>query len=125
MLQFTRPGFILACAILSVGMAASACNVLNPIACTLEYRYGVYGEVTDAAGEPIPGITVQITSGTYVEDATIFNKGEYAGAGERPGTYAVTFSAPGYQPRTVSGVVVTADECHVTPVRVDAVLTRL
>lgn len=107
------------------GLGAFACNVLNPVVCTLEYRYGIYGTVTNNAGEAIPGITVTISSLNYSETASVFNGIQYVGAGEREGTYSITAEAPGYQTRTVSGVVVTGDECHVTPVQTDIVLTKI
>jgi hypothetical protein len=44
---------------------------------------------------------------------------DLVGAGERAGTYAVTVTATGYAEWTTSGVVVTADECHVIPVRLE------
>lgn len=41
-------------------------------------------------------------------------------AGERPGTYTVTVSKPGFRDWQRAGIVVTADECHVHPVELSA-----
>jgi len=113
---------LVAFALVLSGAGALACNVLNPVVCTLEYAYGLFGSVTDPSGAPVPGLSVTIVSGTYMEDAVILNGTDYVGAGEREGTYRIIFAAPGFQSRTVSNVAVTSDQCHVTPVRVDAVL---
>ncbi len=47
-----------------------------------------------------------------------------AAAGERAGTYDVTIRRPGYSSFSQTGVVVTKNECHVNPVRLEARLTR-
>ena len=47
----------------------------------------------------------------------------FVGLIERPGTYAVTVTAPGYRPRTADNVVVRVGEnCHVQTVRLKALL---
>ncbi|MCB9856636.1 MAG: carboxypeptidase regulatory-like domain-containing protein [Phycisphaerales bacterium] len=116
---------IVAIALLATGFGAIACTVLNPVICTLEYRYGIYGTIVDNNGEAIPGVTVTITSLNYSETAAIFNNTQYVGAGEREGTYTITATATGYESRTISGVIVTGDECHVTPVQQNFVLTKI
>lgn len=114
---------IFALGLFAAATGSFACGVIGTGVCTLEYAYGIYGTVTGPGGAAVPGVNISITSGTYMETANLIDGTNYVGAGEREGTYLVTFSAPGYQTRTVSGVVVTGDECHVTPVRVDAVMT--
>ena len=42
------------------------------------------------------------------------------GAGERPGTYDITITKDGFMTWTAENVTVTADECHVIPVSLDA-----
>lgn len=116
---------IVAAALLATGFGAVACNVLNPVICTLEYRYGIYGTIVDNNGDAIPGLTVMISATNYSEAAVVFNGTQYVGAGEREGTYTITATASGYEPRTVTGVVVTGDECHVTPVQQNIVLTKI
>jgi hypothetical protein len=114
---------IFECALFAVVTGSLACGVIGTGVCTLEYAYGIFGTVTGPGGTAVPGVNIAITSGSYMETADFIDGTNYVGAGERQGTYLITFSAPGFQTRTVSGVVVTGDECHVTPVRVDAVLT--
>ncbi|HPF41395.1 MAG TPA: carboxypeptidase-like regulatory domain-containing protein [Phycisphaerae bacterium] len=108
----------------AVGLGAVACNILNPVVCTLEYRYGIYGTIVDNNGDAIPGLTITISSQNYSEQAVIFDETQYVGAGEREGTYSISAAATGYQSRTITGVIVTGDECHVTPVKQDIVLTK-
>jgi hypothetical protein len=48
----------------------------------------------------------------------------YSGPTERPGQYEVRASRPGYEPAAIGGVRVTADECHVVPVKVTVQLSR-
>jgi hypothetical protein len=46
------------------------------------------------------------------------------GAGERAGLYELTIMADGYVTWTQSALEVTADECHVDPVSLEALLHR-
>ena len=125
MLSIKSKSIFVVIALFSAGVGSLACNVLNPVICTLEFRYGIFGTVADVNGQPVPGLTVTITALNYSETASVFNGIQYVGAGERQGTYTIMYQAPGFTTRTVTGVVVTGDECHVTPVRQDAVLTRI
>jgi hypothetical protein len=67
-------------------------------------QWGVRGLVTDAAtGQPVYGkVTVQSNSHPVYTDPQV---GDYHRL-LLPGTYSLTFSAPGYEPRTFSNVVV-------------------
>jgi len=119
------PKTMIAVALMVACVGAPACNLLNPVVCTLEFRYGIIGTVTDAAGAPVPGLLITIAALDFSETAILFNGTEYVGAGEREGIYTITFEAPGFQTRTITGVEVTGDECHVMSVRQDAVLTSI
>jgi hypothetical protein len=59
--------------------------------------------------------TERLEPSTMMLDATGKNSvpASVAGALERPGTYTVEVSAPGYQPAVRAGVVVERGECHV------------
>ncbi len=91
--------------------------------CTALFAYGVNATVTDAVtGASIANATLTLTESGYTEVMQPFPTGDYVGAGERAGTYTLTATAPGYQSRTITDIVVTADECHVRGVHVDVQL---
>jgi hypothetical protein len=91
--------------------------------CTALYAYGVSATVTNAAdGSPIDNATLTLSEGGYSEVMQFIVTGDYVGAGERAGTYTLTATAPGLESRTISDIVVTADECHVRGVHVAVVL---
>lgn len=95
------------------------------IACTMQFVYGISATVIDSAtGANItPGSYMIVREGSYVDSVSAM--GEFlSAAGERAGTYSVTIGRPGYSTFRRAGVVVTRDECHVHPVRVDARLQR-
>jgi hypothetical protein len=64
-------------------------------------RNGSQEEVLEAMAGATPGLTL-------------------IGAWERPGTYTIEITKPGYRTWVRSGVTVAKDECHVQPVRLDA-----
>jgi len=105
---------VLSCLLMSTVGCVDWLRDLLPIACTLEFRYGLSGTVTDPDGAAIENVSVTITDGDYEEDAMFLSETEYVGAGEREGTYTITVEAPGYETATLENVVVTGDECHVT-----------
>lgn len=98
----------------------------GPIACTEEFRYGITIEVRDGAtGEPAAvGAEGTLTEGAYVEELMVFGDDTMAGAGERAGTYDALITKVGYEDWSASRVTVTADECHVRPVALQANLVR-
>lgn len=110
-------------------LVAGACyegDGAGPIGCTDIFVYGLWVEVRDAvSGQPAAtGARLTVREGEYLEVVdTPWNGPSFAAAGERAGTYALTVEHPSYETWTRSGVVVTADECHVTPVDVRAELT--
>lgn len=125
MLSRSMNRIVVVAALAAAGLGTLGCNVLNPVVCTLEFRYGIFGTVADVNGQSIPGLTVTITALNYSETAIVFDGIQYVGAGERPGTYTITYEAPGFVTRTVTGVVVSGDECHVTSVQQNAVLNKV
>lgn len=94
-------------------------------ACTAVFVYGLNATVTDAAtGAAITGATLTLTdeSQPYTEILDEIRPGVYVGAGERPGQYTLIAEAPGYRAQTITGIVITADECHVIPVQVQVAM---
>jgi len=65
------------------------------------------GQVTDAAGNSIPGATV-LLQGTQLGTATDA-EGRYVIIGISPGTYDVRFSFVGFATQVIEGVLVTSD----------------
>jgi hypothetical protein len=96
--------------------------------CTMEARAALTVEAVDSAtGAPATrGARIVAQSATDTDST----KGPAASdlpvglAYERAGTYTVTVTKPGYRQWTQSGITVTKDECHVTPVKVTARLQR-
>jgi hypothetical protein len=68
-----------------------------------EDRARVIGAVADSSGGALPGATVAISGGSaaVVTDGS----GRYLTPWVMPGTYQVTFSLPGFETRSVTGVV--------------------
>jgi hypothetical protein len=84
----------------------------------MQYVYGLSVNVTDArTGQPVNAV-VTITEGSYRETLENFDPtftGSYVGAGERPGTYVVTVTAPGYRTPAPQTITLGFDGCHVIP----------
>ncbi len=100
-----------------IGLAVAGCNgIFGGVVCTEEFRFGVNVTVTDTNGNPITGATLTLAEGDFQELMQEFSSGNYAGAGERAGTYTLTVAADGFETVMLTEIVVTADECHVTPV---------
>lgn len=101
-------------------------NVLPPsggIACTALFAYGINLTIRDTAGNPVTGATVTLTDGQYSETMMELGPGEYVGAGERAGTYSMLIEADGFVSKTVAGIEIDEDECHVIPVALVVGLT--
>lgn len=91
-----------------VALAATAwgCDAGDQVACTAFAAAGLSVAVTNAAtGEPLCDVSVTATEGDYSErlyqGACLF-----AGAVERPGTYAVRAEGPGFVAKEVRDVQV-------------------
>ena len=108
--------------LIALGGFSYACRY--PVqACDLKLVYGLTIVVTDStSGVPLGGAEtlVEVRDGAYVDTLPPFIANEYAGAGERPGTYSVMVQRLGYRLWQSTGIRVREDECHVIPVRVSA-----
>ena len=97
-----------------------------PVACPAYAAAGLEVSVSNAAnGQPICDATVTATDGLYSEQ--LFEAAcRFTGAVERPGTYVVRASRPGFTPNELAPVrvVMGGGECpHVDETRVTIELT--
>ncbi|MGD8320233.1 MAG: carboxypeptidase-like regulatory domain-containing protein [Gemmatimonadota bacterium] len=116
---------LLAPALLAFGCSSS----LDPVVCTDEARPGIVLQVVDpiSAAPILTGVTVTFQDGDYTETYTSASapSGTFSGAYERPGTYVVAAAKDGFETWIRTGVEVTADQCHVKTVQLQAVLQPL
>ncbi len=77
-------------------LVALAVVVLSPAAALAQNQIG--GQVTDSAGDGLPGVVVQATeTDLLVVRATVTNtQGNYTFGDLAPGTYELTFMLPGF-----------------------------
>lgn len=107
--------------LLGIGGVSSANGCSSSSTCGPNSSPGMTVQVLDlsqTSNQCIADSTVQITDGTYNE--TYSNACNYSGARNRPGTYTVTASAPGYMTTSISGVPIPVDcNSYPTPVELD------
>jgi len=104
------------------------CADQGPIICTEQFVYGISVEVLDTEnGSPLAdSATMTLRDGDYVESTTLSPDGlTMVGAGERTGNYTVIVARPSYHNWVRTEIVVTADECHVIPVKLRAELQEI
>ena len=115
-------------------LAGGACDLLDsdPALCTDEFVYGLHVTVQDSVtGAPAAsGAQLIARDGAYADTVTVPPAAEdpdnwvLQAAGERPGVYTVTVRKAGFLAWERTGVVVTADDCHVRTVELTARLQR-
>lgn len=87
---------------------------------------GLHGRVLDStSGAPIAGVRVTATSPSQAETALTDAGGEYVFLSLSPDTYTLTASKDGYNPATVSGITVIADQTHAVDLTVSLALKTL
>jgi len=104
------------------------CDDLGPTICTAQFVYGISLDVVDSgSGAPLAdSATMTLRDGNYVESTTLSPDGlTMTGAGERAGNYTVVVARPQYHNWVRTEVEVTADECHVIPVKLRAELQKI
>ena len=108
-----------------VATGLSGCDIVDPVACTDEFVLGLHVEAVDSLdGDPVTqGLAGFALQGDYAEEMEGFEN-QLFGAGERPGTYAVLVTAPGFRPWVRTGVRVQEGRCHVVPVKLTARLVK-
>jgi hypothetical protein len=85
-----------------------AAMLLLPSAADAQERASISGLVTDATGAVLPGATVAASSPALIEQTRTVvtdGAGRYAVIDLRPGTYAVTFTLPGFGTVRREGIV--------------------
>ena len=125
---FRRPlgTFIGVC---GLGLGLVGCDdPTEPVICTAIAVDAIVVTVVDGAtGQRICDATVTAVEGSFSEVLRPFPAGTectYSGPTERSGNYEVRVTRPGYAAATTTNVRVTADECHVIPVRLSVTLNR-
>jgi hypothetical protein len=118
------------CLILLAAVGCSGSPESTSPVCTLEFRYGLSVYVNDSlTGTAIAsGASLVVRDGAFKDSVSHpsgrpeLNAFPLLTAGERAGTYQISVSKPGYLPWSRSSVRITANECHVNPVSVTALL---
>jgi hypothetical protein len=117
-----KPGAALAAAAL---LLAACHDPFSPGACTTEAVAGISVVLRDQSGE---SLTADDADGRAVDEGgevaelqSFFD--QLIGAWERAGTYTVTVDKLGFETWVRDDVEVQAGECHVFPVRLEAVLS--
>src|SRR5215216_4415410 len=84
----------------------AACIVFAPAAAFAQAV--IAGEVKDASGALLPGVTVEATSPALIEKvrtAVTGGTGQYRIEDLRPGSYTVTFTLPGFSTFKRDGII--------------------
>ena len=116
-------------AICAIGLSLAGCkSPSDPLICTAIGVDAIVVTVLDgASNQRICDATVTAVEGSFSQELRRFAAGTdctYSGPPERAGVYEVRVTKAGYAPVTTSNVRVTADECHVIPVRLTVTLNR-
>ena len=114
-----RPAFI---GVFSVILGLAGCAPpTEPHVCTAIAVDALVVTVVDgASGQRLCDATVIVIDGGFTEALRPFpavTECTYSGPTERAGQYEVRVTRSGYVPATLTNVRVTADECHVIPVK--------
>jgi hypothetical protein len=101
---------VMAAALVTAGCSQQA----DPPICTALYAFGLTVTTVDAeTGDSLTVTPMGIArDGAFSDTMQVFGN-RLMGAGERAGTYNITVTAPGYARWDTTGIMVTADECHV------------
>jgi hypothetical protein len=86
----------------------SAALLCLSIVASAQERASIVGAVQDATGAVMPGVTVEASSPALIEQvrsAVTDGAGRYSIIDLRPGTYAVTFTLPGFRSVKREGIV--------------------
>ena len=96
---------------LALRVLAGSALALLPLAASAQTS-AIAGEVKDASGAVLPGVTVEVTSPALIEKVrttTTDDSGRYAITNLRPGTYSITFGLPGFNTVQRDGIILESD----------------
>ena len=114
-----------ALAVAAVVLGTACYDPFAPGACTLEAVAGIVVDLRREGGQTLPADDADGRAvdefGEVAELEPFFD--QLIGAWERAGSYTVTVEKPGFRPWVRDDVEVEAGECHVVPIRLDAVLS--
>ena len=85
--------------------------LIGPASVWAQQASGIAGVVRDTSGAVLPGVTVEASSPALIEKARTAvtdGEGRYNIVGLSPGTYAVTFTLPGFSTQRRDGIELTA-----------------
>ncbi len=85
--------------------------LLLPFAASAQQASGIAGVARDTSGSVLPGVTVEASSPALIEKVrtgVTDGEGRYNIVNLPPGTYAVTFTLPGFNAYKRDGIVITA-----------------
>ena len=88
-------------------LAAALIALLLPGVAFGQSDSSIAGQVADATGGILPGVTVEAASPALIEGSRVAvtdGQGQYNIAGLRPGTYTVTFTLPGFSTMVRDGI---------------------
>ena len=107
-----------------LGSTLAACSrKQEPVMCTMEARAALAIVVVDSlTGAGLGATTLALAMEGTTIDTLAGRDSVVSGAFERPGTYRLELTTPGYRPWTREGVVVKQDEYHVLTERLRALM---
>lgn len=93
-------------------LATAALLALTPIVAIAGTTGSISGVVSDSnpVSSPVADARVTITSSAQIESAKTDARGQYAFASLAPGRYVVLVEKSGWNPLTIGGVIVVADQ---------------
>jgi carboxypeptidase family protein len=92
-------------------LAAAACVALMPTIASAQTS-SIAGTVKDTSGAVLPGVTVEVSSPALIEktrSAVTDGSGQFQIIELRPGTYAITFTLPGFNTIKRENIELTSD----------------
>src|SRR5204863_2457085 len=107
---YSEGGVMIRTRMVRASLLALASLVLIPT--VARAQVGIAGQVKDASGAVLPGVTVEAASPALIErvrSAVTDGSGQYKIIQLRPGTYSVTFTLPGFSVVKRDNVELTSD----------------